>query len=410
MDIRILDYDHERHFEAVKRIHFEVGWLDDEDDAKAFERWVPHLDGVVFPMDGEAECAVFTCPGTLRHLDTDVDMTTVLAVTTSRVARKLGVAKKLTVRALARGVEAGGEIAALGMFEQGFYDRLGFGTGAYAQRIKFDPATLLVDRPFRPPKRIAKDDWRQVHQAMRDRLRGHGGCVLKPPEILRADMVLSKPVGLGYYDGPGGTLSHFLWGEAHGEHGPYDIHLYAYQTPDQLFELLALIRSLGDQVSSFSMEEPPEIQMQDLLRQPFRNRGLTRGSKFAADHVTRAYWQARILDLQKCLAKTCLDAEDVTFNLRLSDPIADHLDGNHQWRGVAGDYVVTLGEQSRAQPGSAAKLPTLTASVSAFSRLWLGVRNASSLALTDDLHGDADLLRALDRALRLPPPHTGWNF
>ena len=78
----ILKYDHERDWEAVKRIHFEVGWLDDDDDAKAFKKLVPTLDGLVFPLAGEAECAVFTAPGTMRHLEDDIDMTAVVAVTT----------------------------------------------------------------------------------------------------------------------------------------------------------------------------------------------------------------------------------------------------------------------------------------------------------------------------------------
>ena len=178
----------------------------------------------------------------------------------------------------------------------------------------------------------------------------------------------------------------------------------------QLFELLALIKSLGDQISLFSMEEPPEIQFQDLLARPFRNWTNTRGSRFANSHDTRAYWQARMLDVPKCLAKTRLDAEPLTFNLVLSDPIEMHLDGTNAWRGCAGDYVITLGRQSGAEPGRSANLPALTASVGAFTRLWLGVRNASSLTLTDDLHGDDALLGALDRALRLPQPHIGWDF
>ena len=412
MPPEILEYDHARDWEAVKRIHFEVGWLDDEDDAKAFERLAARLDGVVFPLDGEAECAVFTAPGGMRYLAADLEMTAVLAVTTSRVARKLGAAKRLTAHALATQAEAGSEIASLGMFDQGFYDRLGFGTGSYARRVRFDPATLTVDQPFRPPKRVTEDQWRDVYAAMHGRLRGHGGCVLNVPEIPAYDLasVGNKTIGLGYYDGPDGTLSHFFWGETKGEHGPYSIYYYAYRTPAELFELLALIKSLGDQVSSFAMEEPPEIQFQDVLRQPFRNWTNTQGSKYAAGHDTRAYWQARILDVPKCLAKTRLDSEPVTLNLRLTDPIGEHLDGTNAWRGVEGDYVVTLGEESAAERGVSRNLPVLTASVGAFTRLWLGVRNASSLALTDDLRGAPTLLHQLDRALRIPQPHLGWDF
>ena len=412
MALTVLDYEHARDWEAVKRIHREVGWLDDENDAKDFEHLVRRLDGVVVPLDGEAECAVFTAPGAMRHLETDVDMTAVVGLMTSRVARKLGAAKQLTAHALAKAADAGSEMAALCIFDQGFYNRLGFGNGSYQNRIRFDPATLTVDVPFRPPKRIGREQWRDVHAAMYARLRGHGGCVLHLPEIACCDVPANraKTIGLGYYDGPGGTLSHFFMGETVGEHGPYDIYFYAYQTPAQLFELLALIKSLGDQVSLFSMEEPPEIQFQDLLARPFRTGANTRGSKFANSHDTRAYWQVRMLDVAKCLQKTRLDAEPVTFNLALDDPIEAYLDGANSWRGCAGDYVVTLGKQSGAEPGRSANLPVLTASVGAFTRLWLGVRNASSLTLTDDLRGDEALLGALDRALRLPQPHIGWDF
>ena len=174
----ILPYDHARDFKAVRRIHYEVGWLSAASEAKAFEKMVQHLDGVVYPIDGEAECAVFTAPGAMRYLDEDVEMCAVLAVTTSRIARKLGAAKQLTAHALATAAEAGQEVATLGMFEQGFYDQLGFGTGAYARAMRFDPATLTVKTPFRRPKRLGRKDCRQIHQAMHRRMRGHGGCVL----------------------------------------------------------------------------------------------------------------------------------------------------------------------------------------------------------------------------------------
>ena len=409
--IEILPYVHERDFKAVRRIHFEVGWLEDDKDAKAFEKAAPHFDGVIFPIDGKAECAVLTTPGAMRYLDTDLDMTAVMGVTTSRIARKLGAAGRLTAHSLSTAAANGSEIAVLGMFEQGFYDRLGFGTGAYSRYLRFDPTTLTVSNAFRTPQRLTKKHWRQAHQAMVERKRGHGGCVLHKPEMLRFDLsVWPNPVALGYRDGEDGALSHFFWGSAKDEHGPYRIGAYAYQNAQQLFELLALAKSLGDQVVSFAMEEPPEIQMQDLLREPFRHRGLAEGSNHAGYHRTYAYWQARILDLPKCMGKTRLDAEPVTFNLRLTDPIAAYLDDDAAWQGVAGDYTVTLGEESAAEPGQSKGLPTLAASVGAFTRMWLGVRSASSLALTDDLNANEELLRNLDRALRLPPPHLGWDF
>jgi hypothetical protein len=55
-------------------------------------------------------------------------------------------------------------------------------------------------------------------------------------------------------------------------------------------------------------------------------------------------------------------------------------------------------------------LPTLIATVNAFTRLWLGVGPATGLSFTDDLDGPRDLLVQLDHALRLPDPHPDWDF
>jgi hypothetical protein len=123
-----------------------------------------------------------------------------------------------------------------------------------------------------------------------------------------------------------------------------------------------------------------------------------------------ANWQMRICDLPGCLAQTCLPGDGIDFNLVLSDPIARFLPDDAPWRGVAGDYVVTLGPSSRADPGTDSSLPTLAASVGAFTRLWFGVRPATGLAVTDELSGPPELLDALDRALRLPDPQLDWDF
>lgn len=409
MKIELDDYDHERDFEAVDRIYREVGWMDTDDSKLHADVAREAYEGIVFRLDGQAECAAITALGGMRHLQADLDLVVVTGVTTSHVARKLGAAKRVTAAAIARRAVAGGEMASLGMFEQGFYDRLGFGSGAYSRSVWFDPASLKVDRRFRPPKRLTKESWRDVHHAMCERMRGHGSCVLHAPEIIRGKLGLTRnPIGLGYYDG--GSLSHFVWGEAEGDHGPYRVTWYAYQTPEQLVELLALIRSLGDQIVVVNMEEPAEIQFQDLLSSPFRNRRLSKGSKYANSHQTHTRWQARMLDVPRCLAKTHLPDEDLNFNLVLTDPIAEHLDPGSGWFGVAGDYVVVLGERSAARPGREAGLPTLRASVGAFTRCWLGVRSPSVLARTDDLDADPGLLDELDHVLRLPQPQIGWEY
>lgn len=413
-DIQILKYDHDRDFAAVKQIWLDVGWLDADDvddDAKGLEAMLSGSNAIVFPIDGVAECAVISHHGHMRYLQDDLNLGVIAGVTTSHVARRMGAARKLTADALATLSEEGAEVAALGMFDQGFYNQLGFGTGSYVSEVHFDPNTLTVTNRFRPPKRLGTDDWAAMHDAMKNRKRWHGGCWLAPPETIKAECIWSdSPFGLGYYDGENGSLSHFFWGESKGQHGPYSISMIAYQSTEQLFELLALIKSLGDQVDKIQMEAPAEIQLQDLLAQPFRFRRITEGSEQQNWHEVNAYWQARILNLGKCMAKTRIDAAPVRFNLQLSDPATNHLPADREWQGVAGDYVVTLGPESSALQGSDASVDTLTASVGAFTRLWLGVRNASSLSLTDELSASAELLAQLDQVLRIPAPHLGWDF
>jgi hypothetical protein len=115
-------------------------------------------------------------------------------------------------------------------------------------------------------------------------------------------------------------------------------------------------------------------------------------------------------DVKTCVAAVKLPGEPVRFNLKLTDPIAAELDEGSGWRGVGDDYVITFGPESSAVRGSEAGLPILEASVGAFTRLWLGVRPASGLAVTDDLRGPEKLLGDLDFMLRLPTPKPDWDF
>ena len=118
----------------------------------------------------------------------------------------------------------------------------------------------------------------------------------------------------------------------------------------------------------------------------------------------------RVLDVPRCLALTRLRCGETRFNVSLTDPIERLLDHGAKWRGVAGDYVVTLGPSSGADAGHDPALPTLSASVNAFTRMWLGARPATGLAVTDELTGPAALLEELDWALRLPEPKPDWDF
>ena len=403
------EYDPKRDKEAVHRIWREIGWLE-EGKEKAMDLLIGCGRTLVAEIDGEAESLVTTVPGTIRYLEEELPFSGIAGVSTSRIARGQGLASRLTARAVAADAAEGALVSGLGMFEQGYYNRLGFGTGPYEHWLSFDPAQLDIEIKPRIPRRLTPEDWEMVHRSRLARSRGHGTCSLIPPETTRAEMLWTKNgFGLGYLEG--GELTHHLWCSAKDvEQGPYSVRWMAFQTPEQFLELMTLIKNLGDQVRLVRLREPQGIQLQDLLRQPFKHRQITEKSKFEHRMSATAYWQLRILNLEGCLARTHLSGDEVRFNLRLDDPIERFLDESAPWRGLTGEYVVTLGPSSGAEPGRDEALPTLTASVGTFSRLWLGVRPATGLAVTDELSGPQELLERLDRALCLPEPKWDWDF
>jgi GNAT acetyltransferase-like protein len=402
-------YDSTKDKAAAHRIWREAGWLE-EDKENVMDAHVETGRAMVADLDGEAECLVLSVPGTIRYLDQELPFTGITGVTTSRVARKQGLARQLTARLIAADVADGALVAGLGMFEQGFYNQLGFGTGSYEHWMGFDPARLRVKVKARVPRRITTDDWAKVHASRLARLRLHGAISFTSPDMTRADMMSTKnKFGLGYF-GPDGELTHHIWCRSTGEHGPYSVLWMSYQTREQLLELLALLKNLGDQVRLVRMCEPPAFQLQDLIAQPFKQGQISEKSKFETGSRAWAYWQMRICDLAGCMAHTHLDGDAVRFNLDLHDPIERFLDESAPFHGISGSYVVTLGPTSAAEPGTDDALDTLRASVGAFTRMWLGVCPATGLSATDVLAGPPALLDRLDRVLRLPAPHVDWDF
>lgn len=412
--MKLRDYNPEKDQKAIPRIWREVGWSEagNKRQEEALDLFTACGRALVAEVNGEAECMVLTAPGSMRYLDEEVPFSAITAVATSRVARKQGLAKRLTSLAVVHDTIEGAPLAGLGVFEQGYYNQLGFGSGGYEHWIAFDPARLKVRVKARIPRRITSDDWAMVHAARLARLRGHGACNLKPPQMTRAEMLWNeKDFGLGYCDGPSGELTHHLWCSMKDpEYGPYTIKWMSFQTRDQFLELMALVRSWGDQVRLVRMCEPQGIQLQDIIEQPLRQRHVSERSKFESRMHAMAYWQMRICNLPGCLERTHLQSDEVHFNLTLSDPIERFLNEDALWHGIGGDYIVTLGPSSGTEPGEDASLPTLKASVGAFTRMWLGVRPATGLAVTDKISGPQELLEQLDCALRLPDPKPDWEY
>lgn len=407
-------YNHDTDFDAVLRIWHEVGWIElgNDDQKEGLRHFVSDYTGLVAEIDNSAECYVATGMGSIRYLDADVPLSVVAAVTTSHVARRQGLAQRLTAASIARDAEAGAAVSGLGVFDQGFYDKLGYGTGAYEHWYALDPAHLRVPVKARPPRRVTNTDWEAMHRARHNRMRGHGSCTIDVPASTRAEVLwATNGFGLGYRDGEEGELTHYVWFSAKDlENGPLNAWWLSYQNTDQFLELMAAIANLGDQIHLVRMREPATIQLQDLIDQPFRRNRISEKSAYESRNRSAAYMQFRICDVPASVAAARLDGKAVRFNLTLTDPIDGLLDGSFEWRGVAGDYVVEFGPESTAVPGSEDGLPTLEASVGAFTRLWLGVRPATGLAATDHLSGSPALLADLDRILRLPVPKTDWDF
>lgn len=398
----------ETDLEACQRIWQECGWMETDTLAS----YIAGGRGMVAEVGGAAECLSLAHTGSLRHLDDELSLCAVTGVTTSRVARRQGAATRTTARLLADDAAAGLQTAMLGIFDQGFYNRLGFGNGAYHRSWHFDPAALRVPVRARPPLRLTIADHAEELLACRlRRARPHGGVNLYAIEHFRNEVEWPKhSFGLGYRD-ESGTLTHAVWcSHGEGENGPYEVNWMAWQTRAELLELLALLASLADQVYGLHVREPQGLQLQDLFDQPFRRARLS-DEPFPFKGSLRASWQIRILDLPGCLAQTHLPGEPVTFNLDLTDPIADCLPDDAPWRGLTGTWRVRLGPESSASQGDDPGLPTLSATTGAFSRLWLGVQPATGLATTDRLSGPEELLQALDRVCApMPWPQPDWEF
>lgn len=409
MDHPIRPYDSARDLDQVLRTWMEVGWIDSPDKKSALEAFCDAANVEVGLIDDEAECTVQWVPGRIRYQQTDLGLCAVTAVTTSHIARRQGLASKMTARSLQQGAESGHAVAALGMFEQGFYDRVGFGTAAYDHRLQFDPANLQVDHvPYRRPIRLGKDDWADVHAAMWNRLGSHGAVYLEPPRLVQGEFGLTdNPFALGYRD-EDGTLTHMIYGDLKDEHGPFVVNAIAYQSTDQLLELLRLLRELGDQFRAVNIIEPAHVQLQALLREPLRERQRSLKSDMESYNRSMAWWQLRMLDVAACVAARSWVGAPVRFNLTLTDPLGERLDEG--WQGVAGDYTITIADESVATPGHTAGLPTMATGVASFTRLWFGVAPATTLRISDPIDAPPDLFTALDDALLLPTPLAGWMF
>ena len=278
--MEIEQYDLERHKEAVKTMWVEAGWGEFKESEQLF---VETERTLVATVDGRPGAVSISSQGDMRYIDETLPITGIGAVITDLTARRQGLSSRLTAHRIALDARDGALVAALGAFEDGFYNRLGFGTGAYEYRVSFAPSHLKIDRRARPPQRLGTQDFARIHRARLARHRSHGGCNFHAPEYTRLDLNNDgSGFGFGYSD-EAGELTHFIWLSGKGkEAGPFSVEQLIYQTWDQCFELLALLKSFGDQFHVVAMTEPPDLWLQDWLERPFFHRNLTKGSQYAS--------------------------------------------------------------------------------------------------------------------------------
>jgi hypothetical protein len=393
------------------RIFKEVGWMDGKDhDKDIFEACISDADSLVAELNGEVEVFVVTRSGNTMYQDVEVPLSCVAAVVTSRVARQQGLASAVTARAIAESAMRGAAVSMLGMFDQGYYEKFGYGSTTYYRNSTIDPANLRVPRLTRPPIRLNKDDAEAMHDCRCRRKRYHGGCNLDGAgETVATTIWQETAFGLGFKDGEG-TLTHFLWIKPKGEHGPYSVWFTGWETHEQLLELLSVLKSLSDQVHGVRMADPPRLQMQDFLDRPFATHRARKGGEFDSEVVSQAWLQNRILDMPACIGAMKLMGEPVSFNLELNDPIESYLEDGSEWNGVGGNWIISLGEESSAVEGRDDSLPSASAMVNDLSRLWFGSASAEAVAFTGNFTASPELIAQIDAIVQLPLPIADWDF
>lgn len=405
--IEIRDFHIERDMASVQRIWREIGWSDSERTDQAMTAFFETGTTSVGLVNDEVECSVQAQSGSMRLDHEELPLCVIAAVTTSRVARGLSLAQQLAARELAMGQRRGEAVAVLGMFDQGFYNKLGFGTGAYINEFRVDPNLFDISLKPRAPRRLSADDSDAMLAALMARPPLHGNVVINQSSCFQAELRMEDGFGLGYYEGQ--RLTHFVWIKPQDEHGPYKVRWMGYQDGQGLLELFALLKSLGDQVYSIHMMEPPHVQLQSMLKRPFRSQAVAEEGKYAAEQSASAWYQLRILDIPACINALSYRGPQIGFRLNVEDPVDGMLAGDGSWRSVGGSFDVTLGQHAAVNPAENETLPALTCSINTLSRLIWGVATASSLAISDGLQAPVSLLTALDGVFT-PNPKPGWNF
>lgn len=400
--------------QRIVKLWQEIGWIEQGEERqelacknflKAGPAWVGTINKI-------PETFVGTTMGSIHHMKAELSFCAVSAVMSGLRSRRQGMGLRVTARALQAAYEKGSEVAGLSIFDQGYYDKLGFATGAPVSLIRFDPSSLnipILHEKDALPVVLTADKWKEIHASRLGRMHGHGSCDLFSALHTRGELLFEKEsLGMGFFNEQN-QLTHHFWGQVKYERSHLTIWWMVYQNYTQFLELLDLLQSLGDQFCRITVNEMPGICIQDFLSRPFRQQQVTKDGRYSLINEMGSYNQLRILRLEECLQKTVIPGRGtVRFNLTISDPLEKYLEKG--WKGVAGEYVVQLGEESSASSGHEQGLPLMIASVGAFTQLWMGSRRAAALAFQGALQAPEALIKELDWLLLLPPALHDWSF
>ena len=84
--------------------------------------------------------------------------------------------------------------------------------------------------------------------------------------------------------------------------------------------------------------------------------------------------------------------------------------GSHKMERNCGRLHCNFRFKFKCKKGSEKNLPTLKASVNAFTRMWYGIMPATSLVYSDGIEAPEKLLKKLDKVFILPEAHVDWGF
>ena len=269
----------------------------------------------------------------------------------------------------------------LSFFEQGYYDRLGFGTAQYEDWIGFDPALLNVPFPARPPKTIHHRRLRtRMHQSRLASKKTNTAFVTFPDpnmdpqrqmrhqERLRPRATSTKPQ----------TKSHTTSGAATTtmqNTAPTSSNGWLTRPPEQFLELMGIIRSPRRSSPNDQHEPaPPHPDTRPPQRNPSKTEWTTSKSKFATfsrSHRLLAKPHQRPTQMPR--KNTPPRAPTTQFNLQLTDPIDDFLPEDETWKSTTGPIHHHPRTRILRDPRHTKKTSqTLKTTTSAFSRMWLG--------------------------------------